>query len=324
MPISVLIVDDEPLARDGLRQLLASDPDIGPIYVARGGAEAVELLRSVAPELVLLDVQMPEVDGFGVISAVGVERMPAVVFVTAHDHYAIAAFEISAVDYVLKPVTAARMAVAMARAKAHLAARSAEEVREQLERRVSSLLDVLAMRSIAGAVAGVVAAAREAAEGAGGALAAALGEGDAADAGARLDAGDVGSGARPDADDAARSAAAPRGPSRVAVRDGDRSRFFAIDEIEYFQGAENYVELHLCRDPAEVHLLQVTMNALERSLDPERFLRVHRSTIVQLARIAALRPTAHGEYQIELVSGARVRSGRTYQERVRRLLRNPF
>lgn len=310
-PISVLVVDDEPLARDGLRMLLAGDPDFGPIHVARGGAEAVQLLRSVAPELVLLDVQMPEVDGFAVIDAVGAQRMPAVVFVTAHDQYAIAAFEISAVDYVLKPVTAARFAAAMQRAKAHLAARSAEEARQQLERRVASLLDVMAMRSIAGTVAGTVAGAMAVARGA-----AALAP--------------PSSDAPEDVPDAAPSAPssidAPRrrGPERIAVRDGDRSRFFAIDEIEYFQGAENYVELHLCRDPAEVHLLQVTMNALERSLDPARFLRVHRSTIVQVARITLLRPTAHGEYQIELASGARVRSGRTYHERVKQLLRNPF
>lgn len=304
-PIRTLVVDDEPLARDGLRMLLAGDPDFGPIYVARGGGEAVELLRSVAPELVLLDVQMPEVDGFGVIDAVGASRMPAVVFVTAHDQYAIAAFEISAVDYVLKPVTAARFAVAMQRAKARLAARSAEEAREQLERRVSSLLDVLAMRSIAGTVAGVMSAVRGAA--------------------APDESSDESSMEAPlEAPSQAPPATSRRGPERIAVRDGDRSRFFAVDEIEYFQGAENYVELHLGRDPAEVHLLQVTMNALERSLDPERFLRVHRSTIVQLARIVELRPTAHGEYQIELASGAKVRSGRTYHERVKQLLRNPF
>lgn len=264
MPISVLIVDDEPLAREGLRMLLAEDPDFGPIHLARTGQEAVEHLRRQPPELVLLDVQMPELDGLGVVAAIGAARMPAVVFVTAHDQYAIAAFEISAVDYLLKPVTAARFAVAMARAKARLRAVSAEEA----SRRALGLLEVLQLGQL--------------------------------------------------------GAAPRRGPERIAVRDGERTRFFAIDEIEWFQGAENYVELHLCRDPGEVHLLQVTMNALERTLDPARFLRVHRSTIVQLGRIAELRPTAHGEYQIALASGAKVRSGRTYHERVKQLLRNSF
>jgi two-component system, LytTR family, response regulator len=267
--ISVLIVDDEPLAREGLRMLLVRDPDIGDVQLARTGHEAVRAIRELAPALVLLDVQMPELDGFGVIAAIGAAQMPAVVFVTAHDQYAIAAFEISAVDYLLKPVTGARFAQAMARAKARLRAASVEETARQAAR----LRELREAMAPAAATLGAV--------------------------------------------------ATRRGPERIAVRRGERILFVAVDEIEWFQGAENYVELHL-GEATDAHLLQVTMNALERTLDPSRFLRVHRSAIVQLARIVELYPLAHGEYQITLTSGAKVRTGRTYHERVKGLLRNPF
>lgn len=256
MPISTLIVDDEPLAREGLRQLLARDPEFSPVHLARGGREAVELIRRLGPDLVLLDVQMPELDGLGVIAEVGGDRLPAVVFVTAHDQYAIAAFELAAIDYLLKPVTAARFAQAMARAKAWLGATLEERARR------------------AGALGAV----------------------------------------------AARAALT----DRIAVRDGDRVRFVPLETIEWFQGAENYVELHLGKGRADPGLVQVTMNALERALEPERFARVHRSLIVQLARISELRPISHGEYQLVMASGACLRSGRTYHERVKALLRNPF
>lgn len=256
MAISTLIVDDEPLAREGLRQLLARDPEFGPVHLARGGREAVELIRRLEPELVLLDVQMPELDGLGVIAELGAERLPAVVFVTAHDQYALAAFELAAIDYLLKPVTAARFAQAMARAKARLGGPAEERAHRARE------LGEVASRS--------------------------------------------------------------RLPERLAVRDGERVRFVPLDEIEWFQGAENYVELHLARAPAETCLVQVTMSALERALDPARFARVHRSLIVQLARVSELRPISHGEYQLVMASGACLRTGRTYHERVKALLRNPF
>jgi two-component system, LytTR family, response regulator len=280
--LSVLIVDDEPLAREGLRMLLVEDPDIGAVHLARTGREAVTAIRELAPSLVLLDVQMPELDGFGVIAAVGAAQMPAVVFVTAHDQYAIAAFEISAVDYLLKPVTAVRFAQAMARAKARLRAASVEE----RARQAASLREL-----------------REA-------MPPSSSSSQSSQSSSSPSSPSSPSGAR-------------RGPERIAVRAGERIRFVAVEEIEWFQGAENYVELHLGESP-DVHLLQVTMNALERTLDPARFLRVHRSAIVQLARIVELRPLAHGEYQITLTSGAKVRTGRTYHERVRELLRNPF
>ena len=123
MRFTTLIVDDEPLARQGLRMWLAADPAVASIAEAKNGREAVDAIRLSPPDLVFLDVQMPEMDGFEVVQEIGAERMPAVIFVTAHDHHAIQAFEINALDYLLKPVTQERFAQALDRAKARLAAR---------------------------------------------------------------------------------------------------------------------------------------------------------------------------------------------------------
>ena len=140
MPLSVLLVDDEPLARAGLRILLERDAEIGAIYEAKNGQEAVVAIRNRRPDLVFLDVQMPEMDGFAAVREVGAERMPAVVFVTAHDQYAIQAFEISAIDYLLKPVTADRFAKALARVKARRGAATGDDTNRQ----ILSLLETMA------------------------------------------------------------------------------------------------------------------------------------------------------------------------------------
>src|SRR5215475_8197381 len=129
MRMRVLIVDDEPLAREGIKLMLSSDSQV---MEARNGREAVTLIRGEKPDLVLLDVQMPRMDGFAVVEAVGAHRMPAVIFVTAHDQYAIRAFEISAVDYLLKPVTEERFRIAFERARNRLRAKLPDESTRQM------------------------------------------------------------------------------------------------------------------------------------------------------------------------------------------------
>jgi two-component system LytT family response regulator len=253
--LSVLVVDDEPLAREGLRQLLEADAEVAGVREARDGREAVAAIEAVRPDLVFLDIQMPEMDGFGVVRAVGAERMPAVVFVTAHDRYALAAFEISAVDYLLKPVTTERFAQSLARAKVRLATRPPEEG----SRQILGLLEAIA---------------------------------------------------------------SPRRPlQRLAVRTDGKTVFVEVADLDWIEAAENYVKLHAGRVS---HLLQVTMGTLERALDPETFLRVHRGAIVNVGRIRELEPLAHGEYAITLAGGVRLRSGRTYHEKLAALAANPF
>src|SRR3954467_8312437 len=139
MPWTLLVVDDEPLAREGLRMLLAGDPDVAAVHEAKDGREAVSMIRTNRPDLVLLDVQMPEMDGFAVLREVGADAMPPVIFVTAHDQYAIQAFEVNALDYLLKPVTRERFAQALARAKARLQTQPAAAA----SRQILSLLEPL-------------------------------------------------------------------------------------------------------------------------------------------------------------------------------------
>ena len=140
MGLTALVVDDEPLARQGLRMLLSADADVTAIHEARDGREGAAAIRGMHPDLVFLDVQMPEIDGFEVGREIGADRMPATVFVTAHDEHAIRAFEVNALDYLLKPVTAERFAKALARAKTQLRARPGDDAAG----RIVSLLESLA------------------------------------------------------------------------------------------------------------------------------------------------------------------------------------
>jgi two-component system LytT family response regulator len=252
MRLNVLIVDDEPLAREGLKLLLNGD---ARVIEARNGREAVARIRDDRPDLVLLDVQMPRMDGFAVVEAVGPASMPPVIFVTAHDQYAIRAFEISAVDYLLKPVTEERFRIAFERARIRFAGPRADESTRQM----LAMLDVIAN---------------------------------------------------------------PRSYlSRLAVRCGERTVFLAVDDLQWIEAAQNYVRLHAAE---ATHLLHVPMNTIETSLDPARFVRIHRSYIVNLRHIKQLWTLAHGQYVVELASGERLQSGRTYGDKIRTLLSNPF
>jgi two-component system LytT family response regulator len=253
MPLTSLIADDELLARQGLRQLLERDPEMAAIHEARDGREAVDAIRTHRPDLVFLDVQMPEMDAFGVIETVGLDRMPLIVFVTAHDAHAIRAFEISAIDYLLKPVTAARFDQALARAKAQVM--TPRGGREEIK----ALLETLASPH--------------------------------------------------------------RCLNRLAVRSPGKTYFVNVDEIDWIAAAENYVELHV---GDATHLLHVRMNALEEALDPNMFLRVHRSIIVNIGRIKELHSAMHGEYVVVLRGGLRLQSSRTYHARLKALTANPF
>lgn len=253
MPLTSLIVDDELLARQGLRQLLERDAEVTAIYEARDGREAVAAIQKLRPDLVFLDVQMPELDAFGVIDAIGLDRMPPIVFVTAHDEHAIRAFEISAIDYLLKPVTAGRFERALARAKAQV--RTPGGGQEE----ILALLEAMA--------------------------------------------------------------APNRFLKRLAVRSPGKTYFVNVSEIDWVGAAENYVELHV-GDAA--HLLHVRMNALEQSLDPRQFLRIHRSLIVNIGRIKELHSAMHGEYVVVMRNGVRLQSSRTYHAKLKALTLNPF
>jgi two-component system, LytTR family, response regulator len=255
MPLTTLIVDDEPLAREGLRMLLAQDPEITTIHEAKDGREAVRAILDFEPDLVFLDVQMPEMDGFSVVREIDTRQIPAIVFVTAHDKYAIQAFEVNAIDYLLKPVTGERFAKALERAKTRLHSTSPGETNSQ----IISLLETIASPR--------------------------------------------------------------RYLKRVAVRSAGKTIFVDVEQVDWIEANENYALLHV---GGSGHLLRVAMNTLEKSLDPEMFLRIHRSAIVNVTRVKELQSALHGEYVVKLANGVRLQSGRAYSDRLRALAANPF
>jgi two-component system LytT family response regulator len=249
--IRTLIVDDEPLARQRLRRLLEADPDIAILGECGDGDDAVAKLRALRPDLAFLDVQMPVLDGFGVIEALAGTDLPVVIFVTAHDRYALKAFEVHALDYLLKPFDKARFAAALARAKAQVRQGNAAGLSERLQ----ELLQGMPARRA--------------------------------------------------------------GPDRLVVKSGGRIYFVPVDDIDWIEAAGNYLRLHVGKDD---HLLRESLTALEKKLDPAHFVRIHRSTIVNLARIRELQPAFHGDYVIILNDGTELALSRSCRERLEEAL----
>lgn len=246
--LRLLIVDDEPLIRTGIRHDLSGMQSVHVAGECGSVVEAVDAIRSSHFDLILLDVQMPDGTGFDVIREVGPQQMPAVVFVTAYDKYAIQAFEVNAVDYLLKPFDDLRLKASIERAR----------------RRMSQPIDL--MRRLE----------------------------------ALLEAG------------------GDKWAQRLIVRTGDRFDFVPVESIDWIESANNYAMLH-CR--SKDYLYGENMSALERLLDPGRFVRVHRSHMVNLERIVGVNAIAGGVYELELQGGARVSTGRQYSDRIRKLLK---
>lgn len=230
-PIGTVVVDDEPLARANIVNLLRTDPEILVLGECSSGTDASKVVRELRPSLLFLDVQMPGCDGFGVLEALGADVPPAVVFVTAYDQYALKAFEAEALDYLLKPYDNARFFRVLSRAKALLSRRPAEHPRFE----------------------------------------------------------------------------------RIMVRSAGRISFLRAEEIDWIEAADYYSCLHV---GARTHLLRRSMAELERDLEPERFCRVHRSTIVNLARVRDLRSDASGEYEVVLRDDTRLKVSRGYREKL--------
>lgn len=245
--IRALIVDDEPLARERLRTLLKPEADVEIVGECGDGEKAVSAIRRHKPDLLFLDVQMPERDGFDVLEALGAEEMPVVVFVTAYDKYALRAFEVHALDYLLKPFDRERFQRALERAREQVAGRHSSTLGERL-------LALLADR-----------------------------------------------------------ATEQKRLQRVVIKSGGRIFFLRVEEIDWIEAAGNYLRLHVGR---EEHLLRETMNRLEARLDPAKFLRIHRSTIVNLERIREMQPSFHGDYVVLLRDGTRLALSRSHRDKL--------
>lgn len=267
--IRALIVDDEAAARRGVRLLLEDDPEVEVVGEAASAEEAVERARASEPDLLFLDVQLGKSDGFSVLETLEDERMPLVVFATAYDRYAVQAFELHAVDYLLKPFSDRRFAEALGRAKRRIRESELEDVRSRMSR---LLRDVEQERSGA--------------------------------PGAREDAG---------AKRATREGE-PGPPRRIMVRSSSRVYFVDVSRIDWIEAAGDYVRLHVGE---RSYLHREAMYRLEGRLDPSEFVRIHRSAIVRLERIEAVRFDESGGHQVVLTDGTEhslSRSGRSRLE----------
>jgi len=251
--IRTLIVDDEPIAREGVRMQLERAAGFEIIGECGNGLEAVRVIERQAPDLVFLDVQMPELSGFDVVERVGADRMPAVVFVTAYDQYALHAFDAHAVDYLLKPVDENRFDQALQRARAQLQGRRIENI----DRRLTALIEEIRER--------------------------------------------------------------PKYLERIAIKSAGSISFLEVEQVDWIEASSNYVRLHA---GGLSHLLHETMNFLESRLDPERFVRIQRSAIVNISRIKEMHALFHGEYEVVLKNGTRLKSGRGYRDRLQSLFGN--
>jgi len=249
--IRAIIADDEPLARRGIRHLLGPHPDITIVAETRNGHETVRALRELAPDLLFLDVQMPELDGFGVLREIGPKAMPAVIFVTAFDEFAVRAFEAHALDYLVKPLEIARFAEALEHMRERL--RSARAV--DLSRKLAALL-------------------------------------------------------------AAREKERPHLRIVVPTRTGDL--VFAADEIDWIEADDYYAAIHARKGR---HLIRESLASLEQRLDGARFVRAHRSAIVNIDRVRELRDE-RGESMLLLHNGVRVPVSRRRSAQVAKLIRN--
>ncbi len=252
MKIRALIADDEPLAREWVRGAVAEDPDLEVIGEAGDGFEAAESIRRLKPDLVFLDVQMPGLDGFGVIEALAPEEIPAIVFVTAFDQYAVRAFEAQAVDYLMKPFSRERVEEAVRRVRELVKGRSLEDFRESIAKIVEKI---------------------------------------------RRD----------------RSY-----PEWVLLKAEGKNVFVKVRDIDWIESQRNNVRIHVGQN---LYLLHETTTAIASRLDPKRFLRIHRSAIVNIERIRELHPWFNGDYAVVLRDGTQLTLSASYRDRLREFRR---
>lgn len=250
-PIRTLIVDDEPLARRRIRTLLERESDVQIVGECASGTEALDAIAEQSPDLVFLDIQMPGIDGLGVVAEIEPDEMPIIVFVTAYDQYAVKAFEAHALDYLLKPFEDERFAGVLERVRQRVDKRDPHAL---IDERIAALLEELKPRTF---------------------------------------------------------------PERIVIRKGTQYVFQPVLEIDWVGADGNYARIHV---GAASSVLRKTMAAMESTLDPARFVRIHRSTIVNIERIRAIESLFSGEYVVILKDGTKLPTSRSYRDAVQALL----
>jgi two-component system LytT family response regulator len=247
MKIRTIIADDMPLARSRMRRFLKTDSEIEVIRECSRGGEAIEAINNLKPDLVFLDVEMPETTGFEVLKAIKLDPMPAVIFVTAYDQFTLRAFDCHALDYLLKPFDERRLRRSLERAKRELK----RTKQTDLNHRLQSVLQ--------------------------------------------------------------NGNSEPKFLKRIAVKSGERTVFLPTDDIDWVATAGNYLELHVGK---QRHLIRERMCELEAKLDPSKFVRIHRLSLINIERVKELQPLFNGDYVVILHTGARLTLSRTYREKL--------
>lgn len=250
MKIRTLLVDDQSTGLAVLRDMLRHEADVDIVGTAASGRQAIETINRLAPDLVFLDVQMPELDGFEVVNQIQLSQMPIIIFVTGHDDYAVKAFETRALDYLVKPCKLARLRSAMDRVRQQIQDHRNGDIQQKLD----SLMEDLKSNA--------------------------------------------------------------KHPDRLAVKSDGRIVFLKLSDIDMVEAADNYVKLYAGK---ETHMLRETLTALEEKLPPALFVRISRSTIVNIESVKELHPMFHGDYAVALHNGTRATLTRGYREQLRHL-----
>lgn len=253
--IRAVIVDDEPLACRRIRRMLRADPEVEVTEVCHNGEQALKAIREHHPDLLFLDVQMPGMDGFSVLKALPAEETPHIIFVTAYERYAIQAFDVHALDYLLKPFDRERFEKAVARAKSHIHSSGKAALQEHL----SALRQELASR--------------------------------------------------------------PKYLERLAIKSSGRIFFLKSREIDWIEAQGKYVSIHAGKDS---HLVRESLGTLENELDPSRFVRIHRSTIVNIDSVGELQPWFHGDCRVLMRDGTQLMLSRNYRSRLEQVFGRPI
>ena len=254
MQRTVLIVDDEPLARRVIVQLLQPHADLEAVGECGNGHEAVEFIDKQRPDLVFLDIQMPVMNGIEVVRALDAATRPFIIFVTAFDQYVMKAFEVHAIDYLMKPVEDSRFNASLNHARRVLASSSSSEYNQRIQTLLSTSSE-------------------------------------------------------------------PRKEKirELTIQVGKQIRFVQIADIDWIEAQGNYAEIHV---GADTHLIRESLNTLESWLESTAFLRVHRSAIVRINRIASVSSLPNRDCEVTLRNGVSLRVSRTYSDHLRKLLRN--
>jgi two-component system LytT family response regulator len=257
--VRTVIADDEPLARRKLRILLDSEPEVKVVAECQNGGQTLSAIRACCPDLLLLDIQMPDLDGFQVLSEISPEEMPVVIFTSSYDQYAIRAFDAHALDYLLKPFDQGRLHQAIERARLELQ----QSKNREMTHRILELLSLVKSN-------------------------------------------------KPPVTEP---------EERLVIKTKGRIVFLNLDEIDWVEAAANYVRLNVGK---ESYLFRETISRTSERLNPNHFIRIHRSVIVNIRKIKELIPVNSGEYIVILKNGKELSCSRGYRANVQHIIEKPF